>query len=116
MNRNQTGNMNTFSLLSLIFGILGLVTMCCIYSAVVFGALAILFGFLSKGGAKRACTQGYVGIALGAAAIIAAVLLTAFSFVSMIREYGSIDNAINSTYTMLEETLNMEIPDYDSIK
>ena len=98
MNRNQTGNMNGFSLLSLICGILGIVTFCCIYSALVFGALAILFGLLS--------------IRIGIIALVLTAALNIYSYFSMIQQYGSLQNALDASYSMLEDMTGMDLKEY----
>lgn len=114
MNRNQTGNTNGFSLLSLICSILGIVTFCCIYSALVFGALAILFGLLSRGSAKHPCSQAKTGIRLGIIALALTAALNIYSYFSMIQQYGSIQNALNASYTMLEDMTGMDLENYYS--
>ncbi len=109
MEKRPIGKINALSLASLIFAVLGIVTMCCIYSGIVFGALAVLFGLLSRGQARRASTQGRIGIVFGALAIFASIFLTVYSYVSLIREYGSLENAMNATYTMFEDMLNVNM-------
>lgn len=112
MNRNQTGNMNGFSLLSLICGILGIVTFCCIYSALVFGALAILFGLLSRGRAKHPCGQAKTGIRIGIIALVLTAALNIYSYFSMIQQYGSLQNALDASYSMLEDMTGMDLKEY----
>ena len=104
--------MNGFSLLSLICSILGVVTFCCIYSALVFGALAVLFGLLSRGSAKRPCPQARAGIRLGIIALVLTTALNIYSYVSMIQQYGSIQNALNASYSMLEDMTGMDLEEY----
>lgn len=88
MNRKQTGYHNTFSTLALTFGILSLVTMCCIYSGIVFGALAILFSVLSKGNAVKPCSQARFGMILGIISIICTIVVYAVSYVMILQQYG----------------------------
>lgn len=106
MNRKTTGNPNTFSVLALILGILGLVTMCCLYTGLIFGGLAIIFGLLSRGNAKNPCKQAQTGIILGVIAIAVTVALYAFMLVSTMTQYGGIDNfmkdVMDNTQRMME--------------
>lgn len=39
---------STLALVSLVMGILGIVTSCCIYGGIIFGSLGIMFALLSK--------------------------------------------------------------------
>ena len=54
-----------FATASLVLGILSLVTCCCIYSALPFGALAIIFALLSRGGEMTMDSRGMTGLGLG---------------------------------------------------
>lgn len=93
-NRNQrpiqtTGYQNNLSMLAFICGIMSLVTVCCMYSGIVLGALGILFGLLSRGKADRPSFHGRMGMYLGIAAIAATIVLYLSSYVSVIAQYGS---------------------------
>lgn len=106
MNRKMTGTPNAFSMLALILGILGLVTTCCLYTGLIFGGLAIIFGLLSRGNARKACGQAQTGIILGVIAVIATIALYAFMFTTTMNQYGGINNfmndIMNDTQRMME--------------
>ena len=90
---NPTGRSAAFETASLSLGILGLFTASC-GVGMFFGALAIIFGLLSKGGADTLAPKGKAGTYIGIAAIIITGLIIVFSFVFMIRMFGGIDGFI----------------------
>lgn len=106
MNRKLNGTSNTFSALALILGILGLVTICCLYTGLIFGGLSIIFGLLSRGNARKCCSQAHAGIILGVIAVIATIALYAYMFASTMNQYGGIDNfmkeVMDNTQHMME--------------
>lgn len=111
MNRRKFGYMNTLSLAALISAILGIVTFCCIYSAVIFGILAIVLGLLSRGAAKRPCTQARIAICIGIIALILTAALNIYSYTVIIHEYGSLQNAMDASYEIMENAFGVEMPD-----
>ncbi|NLL80077.1 MAG: hypothetical protein GX234_09900 [Clostridiales bacterium] len=57
---------NSFSVVSMIFGILSLLSLCClIYFSPLFGGLAILFALLSKGYEKEMNGNAMAGLSTG---------------------------------------------------
>ena len=63
------------SVAAMVMGILGLVMSCCVYPAIIFGSLAIIFALLSRGGEMH--TNGYAkaGLVLGIIAIICGIVV-----------------------------------------
>ena len=70
-----------------------------------FGALAVIFGLLSKGGADTLAPKGKAGTYIGIAAIIITGLIIVFSFVFMIRMFGGVDGFLaqyNDLYNAMQ--------------
>lgn len=102
--RGGSGRSHSFETAALILGIIGLFAASC-GMGIFFGALAILFGCLSKGGANQVGQQGRVGIWLGIAAMIATAMTLAFSFVFLITQFGGIDGFLER-YRAVYDALN----------
>lgn len=111
MNRRNFGYPNMLSLAALVSAILGIVTFCCIYSAVIFGTLAIVLGLLSRGSANRPCSQARIAICIGIIALILTAVLNIYSYTVMIHEYGSLQNAIDASYEIMENAFGASVPD-----
>lgn len=65
---------SNMALASLVMGILGIITACCIYGGIIFGSLGILFALLSK---TEDRFEGYAkaGLVTSSIAIVLVVLL-----------------------------------------
>lgn len=101
---HRTGRSAAFETASLSLGILGLFTASC-GVGIFFGALAIIFGLLSKGGADTMGPKGKAGTYIGIATIIVTGLIFVFSFVIMIRMFGGIDGFLaqyNDLYNVMQ--------------
>ena len=88
---------------SLIMGILAFVLGCCVYPAYIFGALAIILALLSRGGERTCSGMARAGMILGILAIILITLLLVFSFLAVLKEYGSFENYMRAVYDMMEQ-------------
>lgn len=77
---------------SLTFGILSLVNICIIYPALIFGALAIVFGLLSRGGEMLLSSRSKTAITLGSVSIAIVIFMVICSLAMLIIYYGSIFN------------------------
>ncbi len=100
----HTGRSAAFETAALSFGILGLFTASC-GVGMFFGALAVIFGLLSKGGADTLSPKGKAGTYIGIAAIVVTGLIFVFSFVIMIRMFGGIDGFLaqyNDLYNAMQ--------------
>lgn len=78
--------------ISFIFGILSLVNICIIYPSLIFGALAIVFGLLSRGGEMFLSSRSKTAIALGSVSIAIVIFMVICSLAMLIMYYGSIFN------------------------
>lgn len=85
---------NMFESLSLVLGFGAMASCTCFYGAFILGALAIIFGCLSRGGQMRFSSKAQLGIALGIVAIVMTVFVTIGAFIMALREYGSIENLL----------------------
>ncbi len=81
---------------SLVLGTISIAASCCIYISIICGALAILFALLSRGGEYTMDTKAKIGLALGIAGILATLLLFAFSYISAISAYGSLEGILRA--------------------
>lgn len=74
---------NSFAVAALILGILSLVTSCCIFSGIVFGAFGVVLALLSRG-QEPMDTQAKIGLGLSIAGMVLGflVLLGSFIFLS----------------------------------
>lgn len=88
---------------SLVMGILSLLTCCCIYSALPFGALGIIFALLSRGGEQKLDTKGIVGLVLGIAGLLCAILVFVLMFVYTINFYGGLDGFMQYYNELMEQ-------------
>lgn len=117
-NRTPRPVSNTLSTLSLVCAIIGIVSSCCLYAAFVFGGLAIVFGLLSRGSAKRPSGQAKVAVRIGILAVVLSCVITIGSFVSAIRKAGSFQNLIDTYTQTIEKILGTDPldsePDLDS--
>lgn len=95
---------------SLVMGIIGLVLGCCIYPAIIFGSLAIIFALLSRGGEMNMNGYAKAGLILGIIGIAAGILFFLFSFASLMIQYGGFDGYMNYIYDLMDE---MGYPGYD---
>ena len=97
-----------FSTASLVLGILSLVTCCCIYSALSFGALAIIFALLSRGGEMTMDTRGLTGLGLGIAGLVLGIVIFIFMFIYTVSMYGGFDAFMQYTNELAEQYMQMQ--------
>jgi hypothetical protein len=71
---------STLALVSLVMGILGIVTSCCIYGGIIFGSLGIMFALLSK---TEARFEGYAKAGL-ITSIISLVIISILFFILLV--------------------------------
>ncbi len=108
-NRPPGGNTsNLLATASLACAVLAIVMTCC-GGGFVLGALAIMFGLLSRGAHKKAVGSSWVGILIGSITLIISIVITVTSYIGIIKQYGSLQNYIDSyTYT-LEKNLGIDL-------
>ena len=85
---------NYFEIGSLICGIISLVGCTFFYISYIFGALAILFALLSRGGQMKLTPRARVGLILGIAAIVLSTVITIAAFIWALEQYGSMEGII----------------------
>lgn len=100
---------NLLATASLICAVLGIVSACCLYGAFIFGGLAIILGLLSRGARKRAVPPARNAIIIGIAAVCVSAAITAGSFLSAIRQYGSFNNFIDAYINTIEQYLGTDL-------
>ena len=91
------------SVASLVMGILGLAMGCCVYPPVIFGSLAILFALLSRGGELHMNSYGKAGLTLGILGIICGILIFAYSFFTLMAEFGGLEGYLEYIEELMEE-------------
>lgn len=79
----------SFATASLVLGIVGTATGCCVYTGLICGALAILFALLSRGGEMTLTGRGKAGLTLGIIAVSVAVLFYILMVCYAFYYYGS---------------------------
>lgn len=91
------------SVAAMVMGILGLVMSCCVYPAIIFGSLAIIFALLSRGGEMH--TNGYAkaGLVLGIIAIICGILFLIYSFLTILTQFGGLEGYLNYIEELMQE-------------
>lgn len=94
---------NGMATASLILGIVGLATFCCIYTPVICGALAIILALLSRDNGKALSSRANTGLILGIIGVTIGIVLI-LVFVVQIIGYGSLLNYLDSitTYDLYE--------------
>ena len=100
MNRRTTGN--TFSTLALVCSVLGLVTMCVGVTTLFFAGLALL----SRGSAEHVCPQARAGIVISIISLVALAALYAFSFTTIIQQYGSLNEFLQQTIQQTNDIMD----------
>lgn len=106
--RPNTPYQNPFISASIILGVAGIATCCCIYISLVCGGLSIIFALLSKGGETKISPAARNGLITGIVAVVATITITASSFVITMKQYGGFDNMMNyyeNLYTTYLERL-----------
>lgn len=64
-----------FAVASIVFGIIAILTFCCIYTALPCSALSIIFALLSRGGERTFSNNAKIGLILGIIGLSFCVLL-----------------------------------------
>lgn len=103
--RPSRHNGNSLGSAALICAILGIVLCCTFYGGVVLGGLAIVLGLLSRGGRKHAVPPGKGAIYIGLASVCLSVLILTVSFITVIHQFGSIENFLNAYMNTLNSYL-----------
>lgn len=100
------------SLASMVIGIFGVVTSCCIYPAFICGSLAIIFALISRGGEMHTNSYGKAGLILGSIGLILGFLFMLFYITILLSDMGGVDGYMNYMEDLMEEMNEMEDFDY----
>lgn len=93
---------NGFTMASIILGIIGIATGCCVYTSIICGALAIIFALLSRGGEMTMSDRARTGLILGIIGIVIGILILVWAFVTLIAEFGSLAGYMEYYYKLME--------------
>lgn len=100
---------NHMANVSLILGVIAVMSILNVYYAVLLGCISILLACLSRGGSFKMPEKAIGGFAVSVFAIIISILLTAFSMYLMVKMFGvdiasdpeALQNALMELYTKL---------------
>lgn len=87
--------------LSLIMGVIALVTMCTVYPTLICGSLGIVFALLSRGGEFSMQSRAKVGLALSAVALGIIIAMIVYTLVVAQVYFGGIENMMREMYQMM---------------
>lgn len=88
---NEKNTNNTFSILSLVMGIISIVLACCCpYVPLITGILAVVFAFLSKRENEYMDGLSKAGLICGICGFVLSIAVIVFSFVFTFTNYDSI--------------------------
>lgn len=90
----------TMETLSLILGIIAILTSCCIYLSIVSGALSIMFALLSRGGERTLSRRALIGLILGSLGLCVTFVFFGFSFYLLVQQCGGWENMLDMFQTM----------------
>lgn len=87
---------------AVVLSVIAVSTVCCIYVSFVCGILGIIFALLSKGGETTMSLSARTACTVSVTAIILSVLLLLGSFLTLIIQYGSIEQFWKAYMEMME--------------
>lgn len=96
------------SFASMVIGIFGVVTSCCIYPAFICGALAIIFALISRGGEMHTNSYGKAGLILGIIGLILGFLFMIFYIMILLSDLGGTDAGKDYIQEFMEEMEELE--------
>ena len=92
---------NYFELFSFTFAVASIVSCTVIYTAYLFGGLAILFALLSRGAQMNFSPKAKKALLIGIGGIILATVIFVASFLYLLQEYGSIEGMLRAGSEMM---------------
>lgn len=104
-NQYEDKRSNNFATASMILGIAGLATGCCVYTSIICGALAVMFALLSRGGERTMSVRSKAGLALGITGIVCGILMIVAAFVVVIVQYGSFENYMDHYMDLYQQLM-----------
>lgn len=85
---------------AMILSVLSVAMSSCIYISLICGALAMMFALLSKGGELTMSSRARIGFWLGAIGIGLTIVLYVSAVMSILDQFGSLENYLRSTSEM----------------
>lgn len=76
---------------AIVMSVIAVATVCCVYISFICGILGIIFALLSRGGETTMSQGAKTALTVSVSAIVLTVLLFAGSLLTLIMEYGSIE-------------------------
>lgn len=76
---------------AVVFSVIAVSTVCCVYVSFLCGILGMIFALLSKGGELTMSQNAKTAFCISTAAVILTVLLLLGSVLTLILQYGSIE-------------------------
>lgn len=87
---------------AVVLSVIAVSTVCCIYVSFICGILGIIFALLSKGGETTMSPSARTACVVSVTAIVLSVLLLCGSFLTLIMQYGSIEQFWKAYMEILE--------------
>ncbi|MEY8390283.1 DUF4190 domain-containing protein [Lachnospiraceae bacterium] len=95
---------SSMAIASMVLGIAGLVMSCCIYPAIIFGSLAIIFALLSRGGEMTTNGYGKAGLILGIISIICGILFLIYGLYILFARFGGMEGYLEYIEDLMEQS------------
>ena len=92
---------NYFEMFAFVFAIASIISCTVIYTAYIFGGLAILFALLSRGAQMKFSPKAKRALLVGIFGIVLATVIFVASFLFLLNEYGSIEGILRAGSEML---------------
>lgn len=92
---------NALETAALVLGASSIIMCNCLYLAIPFGGLAILFALLSRGGRMSLTAKARNGLILGIVGIVVTIAFYAYAFYIAIQDAGSLEALLRETCEMM---------------
>ena len=92
---------NYFEIFAFTFAVASIISCTVIYTAYLFGGLAILFALLSRGAQKKLSPKAKKSTLIGVGGIILSTIIFVASFLFLLKEYGSIEGILRAGSEMI---------------
>ena len=92
---------NAMETAAMVLGASSIIMCNCLYLAIPFGGLAILFALLSRGGRMSLTAKARNGLILGIVGIVVTIAFYAYAFYIAIQDAGSLEALLRETCEMM---------------
>lgn len=92
---------NYFELFAFAFSVASILSSTVIYTAYLFGGLAILFALLSRGPQMKFSPRAKKALLIGICGIVLSTVIFVASFLYLLHEYGSIEGILRAGSEMI---------------